>query len=479
MNYFAGIDIGTTHTKLVVVDAQLRLLGQWKRGYRQGFGDRLNATEIRAHCIDLLEEAAAVLPPAGVLFVGFSAAMHSLVPVDKNGEALGDLVTWADNNSQPWVEAHRDAAHMLFMATGTPFHSMTPLAKLGYWRQVNPELWQRMHMAVGIKEFVWFHLANEWVVDHSIASATGLFDIDARTWFPPALALAGIGEERLPMPVSVLHASPLRCAIPGLTCPVYLVIGGSDGCLAQLGSNLLQPGAAALTIGTSGAIRVTRPSAERDPSGQLFTYILDDELYVQGAPMNNGGLALQWWNHDVMQGGLDPAATMQAFEKDLAATPAGAEGLLCIPWFAGERAPVWNASARGSFHFVSTRHGHAHFGRAVLEGICLQFRLLAELLERQAGTLSSLYASGGFTASTAWLQLMADVMQRPLYVPASPVDASALGAIAMAMRVAGQCADWSAFAAINRQPEDRYHGQEPTKKIYDTQFDIFKALCRS
>ncbi|MFT4023714.1 MAG: gluconokinase [Flavihumibacter sp.] len=479
MHYYAGIDIGTTHLKLVITDPQLRVVVQGKRGYRNGFGARLDANEMRGHCFDLLKEASAALPAdATALFIGFSSAMHSVLLVDRNGAPLTELMTWADNSSQPWVEQHVASGPSVFNATGTPFHPMTPLAKLGWLRQSAPELLAQMHKAVGIKEFIWFHLTGKWEIDHSIASATGLFDIETRTWYTAALRLAGIGEKQLSVPVSVLHTVPLQAAF-SFPCPVQLVIGGSDGCLAQLGSNLLQPGAAALTIGTSGAIRVTKPVAERDARGQLFTYILDEDYYVQGAPVNNGGLALQWWNHNVSGGSLDPAATMQAFEQDLAATTAGAGGLICIPWFAGERAPVWNAHASGSFHAVSTAHTRAHFGRSVLEGICFQFRLLMQLLERQTGSIDSIFASGGFTASKAWLQLMADILQRAVYVPASPVDASALGAIAMAMRAGGQIEHWQAFVRLNKQGFDVYHWQEQTKTVYDAQFNIFRELCRS
>lgn len=478
MQYYAGLDIGTTHTKLVITDALLHPVAQWKRGYRNGFGARLDANEIRAHCIDLLQEAAIALPAgASALWIGFSSAMHSLLLVDEKGEALTAVMTWADNSSLPWVEANKAAGVSLFNHTGTPFHPMSPLAKLGWLQETNQPLLQKMHRAVGVKEFIWFHLTGEWEIDHSIASATGMFAIETRTWYQPALALAGIKEDRLSMPVSVFHSRPLHTV--DFPCAVRLVQGGSDGCLAQLGSNLLQPGAAALTIGTSGAIRITKPTADIDAGKRLFTYVLDEAYYVQGAPINNGGLALQWWNQDVAGGSIDPAASILAFEQDLANTAAGAEGMVCIPWFAGERAPVWDANARGSFHGISIAHTRAHFGRALLEGICFQFRLLLLLLEEQSRPIEKIFASGGFTGSKAWLQLMADILQRPIHVPVQPIDASALGAIAMAMRAAGQIDHWPAFVEVNTQAADVYHWQAQTKAVYDTQFDIFRELCRS
>lgn len=197
----------------------------------------------------------------------------------------------------------------------------------------------------------------------------------------------------------------------GLDPETPVIMGASDGCLANLGSGVTGPGAVAMTIGTSGAIRVTLPAPLIDEQGRLFNYILDDERYVCGGSVNSGGKLLEWFRKNVAENATVETLFLQA--KEVAA---GSEGLLCLPYLLGERAPVWDGRARGAFVGLTDRHGTAHFFRALLEGIGYNLYQISRLMETHGARLDYIRASGGWTRSPLWLQMMSDIFSLPVTV---------------------------------------------------------------
>lgn len=484
MPLYAGLDIGTTHTKLIICDSTVNILFQAKQGYTKGFGDTLDCIEIRDIVTALFLKAV----DSGVctdqhLVVTLSTAMHSLVLLNEAAEPQTALYTWADTRSQPVVrELENDAAvHQLFFETGTPFHPMSPLCKLAWMHRSTPELLRKACKTVGIKEYLWYTITGQWEVDYSIASASGLFSQKTMEWHPEALELAGIGEHQLAVPVPVTRSAnssfgdfTSACGLPEDT---VWVIGSSDGVLAQIGSGALSSGVASLTIGTSGAIRVTIPAFITDPQKELFTYHLDSEHAVSGAAINNGGIVLQWWQRQVMELTNDLPAALENFTASAASVVPGCEGLVCLPWFGGERAPVWNAEATGIFAGVRNTHGQAHFKRAIIEGICFSFRLLLEKLEASFGPIHTIYAGGGFTASKWWVRLLADILQRPLILR-DDADASALGAIATGMKSRGAIEHWEDFAKLVSGKTELYNPDIHANTAYLNNYGLFLRLSR-
>jgi gluconokinase len=214
----------------------------------------------------------------------------------------------------------------------------------------------------------------------------------------------------------------------GLPAETRFIAGASDGCLAQLGSNALGKGHATLTIGTSGAVRMAIDKPLTDSQGRLFTYVLTPGHFITGGAINNGGVVLQWYLDSFLQSATETPLNIDAGLQQALRTPAGAEGLLCLPYLHGERAPVWDGHAKGAFIGVQPQHTTWHFMRSLLEGMALGLLSITEALEETAGAVEKISVSGGFTHSPAWVQLMADVFQRPMYLR-NESDASAMGAV--------------------------------------------------
>ncbi|MBV8254606.1 MAG: gluconokinase [Chitinophaga sp.] len=437
--YFIGSDIGTSSTKSI----SLGIDGTMKNGFQQayttqhpqsGYSEQdpaviLQAVKDGIRQIVLERQQA----PAAVCF---SSAMHSLLAVDGQGKPLTPLIIWADNRSHSQAEALRASAlgKEIYEHTGTPIHAMSPLCKLMWLREEQPEIFEEAHCFMGIKEYIIQELFGQPLVDHSIASAMGLFDIRKHTWYAPALATAGITADRLPQPVPANYIirglKPAIAAEMGIPADTPFVIGASDGCLAQLGSNAIAPGHATLTIGTSGAVRMAVPKAMSDHQQRLFTYLLTDDIYITGGASNNGGVLLQWLLKDFLQLSV-PMETM--IQEALALGP---QQLLCLPYLLGERAPIWDSNASAAFIGIRPAHGQVHFTRAVMESICFAVKSIAAALEETAGPIHKISVSGGFAKSPGWIQLMADIFGKTLTLE-DTTDASALGAIRLAAQVMG------------------------------------------
>lgn len=436
MAYIIGVDIGTSSVKVIAVKEDGSVKAHCQQEYtihqpQAGYSEQDPAFILTA-VKNGIRSVATIMrePPAAV---SFSSAMHSVMMMSAQGEALTPLVIWADNRSEAIADRLRGTAQgaRIYQQTGTPIHAMSPLCKIIWWKENEPALYKQAACFVGIKEYIFYHFFGKYVTDYSIASATGLFNIHELRWNADSLALAGITEDQLPAAVSsdsiITGLNPLIAAELDIPADTKFVAGASDGCLAQLGSNALDAGHASLTIGTSGAVRMTIPAAMTDEHNRLFTYVLTPGHFVIGGAINNGGVLLQWYLDKFLKAGMSiDAGLQQAF-----ATPAGAEGVICLPYLHGERAPVWDGHAKGAFIGVQPQHTQWHFMRAILEGMAYGLLSITKALGETAGEVRKISVSGGFTASREWVQLLADVFQQPMYM-AKESDASALGAVLLA-----------------------------------------------
>jgi gluconokinase len=445
--YFLGIDPGTGSCKACVLDRAGRVLGFGQGAYAAG-DDRLHWNEqdprgvmagMAAASRQALEAAQAKAGEVSAVSLG--GAMHSLLALDSAGEPLTGVITWADGRGAKQAAAQRGTpqAEQRYRRTGCPAHGMYPLYKILWMREEAPELFARAARFATAKDYVLAQLCGEWLLDYSLGAGHGLMDTRALAWDGEALALAGLRPGQLPVlagPGQALRLrSPALAAEMGLLDGTPLILGCSDAVNSSLGAGAVLAGQATLMVGTSGALRLIAPQPVLHPAGRSWCYAIDPAHWLVGGAINNGGVALSW-----LRDLFNQAANAQLSFDDILAlagqAPAGAGGLVCLPFFAGERSPNWNLNARGAFVGLTLQHGAAHMARALLEGIALRFRSLAEMLAEAGCELSEVRASGGFVQSPLWLQITASALKRELRLPASG-ETSCWGAAAWALIGAG------------------------------------------
>jgi gluconokinase len=478
MEYVVGIDIGTGSVKAVALNTKGKAFEVAQHHYssnssKPGLHEQ-NPEDIWAAFVLSLQDLWLKIgyPP---LAISLSSAMHSLIAVNENGKPLAPMMTWADNRAAAIATAlaASDEGIAIYKATGTPLHAMSPLCKLIWLHENNPELFQKAHKFIAIKEYIWYKLFKTYEVDHSIASCTGLFNLQKLTWHAEALTLSNITADHLSTPVETSFCRKFKNhpELPFMERGIPFFIGASDGCLANLGSMAYQPGLAVMTIGTSGAVRMASSSALPNEKAMTFSYILDADTFICGGPINNGGIALQWWLKNCGERELTDEVYKKYFQsvKDV---PAGSKGLLFLPYLTGERAPIWNSESCGTFFGIKLQHERQHFSRAVVEGICYAMRSVLEALEENNPPITHIHISGGFVKSKVWVQLLADVTGKNLVLVQTD-DASAVGAAYLAMKSLGIIATYP-VAQLNSlkmiSPNAANTG------IYSKNFSIFKQL---
>ncbi len=477
MKYVLGVDIGTGSVKAVAVDLQGRSFEVCQHYYKYdvpqvGFHEQ-DPDEVWRAFIKAIKEIVAKIggQPLGV---GLSSAMHSLIPVDKTCSALAPMITWADSRSADIAKRLRasEKGIAIYKATGTPIHAMSPLCKLIWIRENNCELFGNAYKFISIKEYIWYRLFDEFKVDESIASGTGLYNIHQYAWHNEALKLAGISDQQLSDPVPTNYTKYYEGKLLDfLHVGVPVIIGASDGCLANLGSMANKPGTAVMTIGTSGAVRIASNRPLEDISTMTFSYILDKSTFICGGPINNGGIALQWWLKNNAVSGLDE----EDYESALAQTtdvPAGSNGLLFLPYLTGERAPIWDSESCGVFFGIRLFHDNAHFSKAILEGICYAMNDVLSAVSIHDVSIAQINVSGGFIKSKLWLQMLADIIGKKL-VMVHTEDASAIGATFMAMKALGIINDYPVSGSQDLQI---IYPNESNSSFYSKRFTIFKRL---
>ena len=480
MEYILGIDIGTGSTKAVAVNLKGETLSSHQVYYETkapepGFSEQ-DPEEIWLAfktCLNTVFSELAVSP----LAVSIGTAMHSLILVGKDDDLLSPMLTWADSRSSDIASRIKSSeiAEDLYRHTGTPIHAMSPLCKLVWFQEHQPLVMEKAFKFLSIKEYIWYKLFAEYAIDYSIASSTGLFNIISLEWHPQALELAGITEAKLSKPVATDYIRPgseLQDQSLNAFAATKFIIGASDGCLANLGSFATEPGIAALTIGTSGAVRVASRTPIVNYPAMTFNYILNKEYFICGGPVNNGGSVIQWLLKNVFQeSDLTEDVYNQLFE-DIDKVPPGSEGVVFLPYLSGERAPIWDSDSCGTFFGLRLRHSKPQLARAVLEGVCFALNDVLQVVQNSAEEITQINISGGFVQSAVWMQMLADVTGKKL-VLVQKEDASAIGAVFLAAKTLNL--DFSFVGSTPQSIIPNSVNHEHYRKI----FPIFKELYHS
>jgi gluconokinase len=358
-----------------------------------------------------------------VLSICFSASMHSVLAIDKHGVPLGNAITWADNRGKKEAQALRSSplAETIYQATGTPIHPMSPLVKIRWLKNQDKEKFQRTYKFLSIKGYIIQQLTGAYLIDYSLASATGLLNIHEKKWDPTALDYAGITTDQLPELVSIFYSpgmllSQYQISL-GLSADAKILVGSSDGCLATLGAGVWDDEKATVTIEDSAAVRVVGQRALQDKKGRLFNYILDEQYYISGGPSNNGGKAFEWFAKQFgdFKNAYDIESCMDDLIADAATVDPGSEGLLFLPYLLGERAPIWNANARGVFFGININHERKHFTRATIEGILYEMYSIEKLLQEHRN-IKRISVNGSFATIPFCLQIIADIFNKPVSI---------------------------------------------------------------
>lgn len=483
--YLIAIDIGTTSTKVIAFSNESAILSSWQKGYEtfhptpdRSEQDPEEIFKVLTEGIRLVQkECKNVGKAKGIVF---SAAMHSLICMDEKGMALTPALLWLDNRSAEIAQKLKNSpeGQWFYSQTGTPIHPMSPFLKLLWIKENQRELFDKSYKFIGIKEYIFFRLFDQYLIDISLASATGLFSLHQMQWNKASLDFLGIKESQLSKPVSIDHREYIAghwAATLDLPEQTPCIIGASDGCLANLGAGAIGKNTLAVTIGTSGAVRLCIPYKHTDSKMRTFCYLLDEAHWIAGGATNNSAIVMDWLRL-CFCAHLSSLDAIQHLEKVAKSIVPGSDGLVFLPYLLGERSPLNRPDAKGVFFGLDSRHGQAHFIRSAMEGVIFALYSIWKALEEEGFETENIYAGGGFANSHFWLQMLADVFGKRVYLSES-VEHSATGAALVG---------WKALGKINDLKERRnqlrfsyrFNPNPEIHLVYQKNFSLFLKLSQ-
>jgi gluconokinase len=414
-----------------------------------------------------------------VVSICFSAAMHSVLAIDNHGVPLGNAITWADNRGKHEAQELKKSAlgKKLYDITGTPIHPMSPLVKITWMKNHDRERFNKTYKFLSIKSYIIHQLTGEYFIDYSLASATGLLNIRTIQWEAEALAYAGITSDKLPELAAVFQSpGTLRKEYQkslGITSSTKLILGSSDGCMATLGAGVWSEGKATITIEDSGAVRVVGKEVVRDEKQRFFNYLLTEKFYVSGGPTNNGGVVFEWFAKQFGDFRIpyEIEYTMENLIHEASKVQAGSDGLVFLPYLLGERAPIWNANARGSYFGLNIKHERQHFFRATIEGILYEIYSIGKTLQEHR-SIDSLSVNGSFASIPFCTQMIADIFNKPVTISN---NTASLGSFLISTTEMGKFANLEE-AAQTVSLTDTYNPDVTNNETYLKYFNIFERL---
>ncbi len=481
-NVLIGIDLGTTNTKTIVIDPDGRTLAHAAQEYAvetpcPGWAEQQPKTWLQA-AVDTTRQALAKadISPAQVAAIGLSGQMHGAVFLDRQGQPVRPAIIWPDQRTNAQVESvyRQVGKEQLGRWTANPIATGFMLVSWLWLMEHEPKAAQATRHLLLPKDYLRYCMTGTFGSEPSDACSTLLFDTAHRCWCTPLLDTFGIEPGILP-PIheSTEIAGGLTAEFAtavGLREGTPVVYGGSDQAMQALGNGLIDPGLLSCTIGTGGQLFAPTPEPSYDPALRLhcFCHALPARWHLEAGVLSCG-LSLKWLRDNVVGG-----ASYNDLANAAATVQPGAEGLMFAPYLAGERTPHMDPYARAAFVGLTLRHGRAHLARAVMEGVVMALRQGLELMLDLGASAERIVASGGATRHLLWLQLQADIFDRPIHRTQTE-EAAALGAAMLAGIGAGLYADaQAAYQQVIRWSDEVIEPKPENVAFYE---EVYRSFC--
>jgi len=467
-----GVDVGTTGVKAIAISPDGEVLARAERGYqlstpRPGWSEQDPEEWWRASEAALAEVSGG-LDVAGI---GLSGQMHGLVVLDAADQVIRPAILWNDQRTAAECAEieERVGLDRLIELTGNRALTGFTAPKLLWLRRHEPDAFARIRHVLLPKDYVRLRLTGERAMDVADASGTLLLDVAGRRWSETVLDALELPQEWLPR----LLESPEPSGRTG--DGVTVAAGAGDQPAAALGVGIDKPGRLSVVLGTSGVVLAALPAYRADPEARVhsFCHAVPDGWQAMGVMLSAAG-SLQWF-HDA----LAPGVAFDDLVDEAARWPAGAEGLVFLPYLAGERTPHADPDARGAFTGLELRHDRGALVRAVLEGVAFGLRDSLELLRDLGVGVDCGRASGGGARSALWLEVVASALGIPLELTAVE-EGSAFGAALLGGVAGGAFADVheavSRCVSVRETIEPRADWAQVYEDLYPRYRSLYPAL---
>jgi xylulokinase len=482
--YFLGIDVSTTGSKALLIDAAGTVVASASSPHtlqnpKPLWSEQDPEEWWTASCAairDALSQAG--VGGDAVAAVGLTGQMHGLVLLDADGKVLRPAILWNDQRTGAQCDEIRArlGKERLIQITGNDALTGFTAPKILWVQQNEPAVYAKARHILLPKDYLRYRLTGAYAMDKADGSGTILFDLRKRNWSGEMLSALGIPADWLPPtfegPEFTGNITVSVAAETGLKAGTPVVAGGGDQAAQAVGVGAVEPGIIALTLGTSGVVFATTPSALIEPEGRLhaFCHAVPGMWHFMGVMLSAAG-SLQWYR-DTVAPNMDFPSLMDEAEL----IPAGCEGLLFLPYLSGERTPHPDPLARGAWIGLTLRHSRGHLTRAVLEGVAYGLKDGFGLIRGAGlGDIRQVRVSGGGAKSSLWRQILASVLEAEL-ATVNTTEGAAYGAALLAGVGAGAWADVPSACKAAVRVTGSIRPDPAQVKVYREQYPIYRDL---
>jgi len=459
---FIGVDVGTSGLKAVAMDEGGRIVAQAGADYplmtpRPGWSEQDPEAWWSAACRSL-RDLADKIEGREIRALGLTGQMHGSVFLDRHAAVIRPALLWNDaRTGDECAEIeHRMGRKRVIEITGNRASAGFQAPKLLWLRANEPDNHAALRHLLLPKDFVRYRLTGELATDAADASGTLLLDLKARQWSDEMLDALGVPADWLPEVFESAEVtgrvSEEAAAETGLPWNLPVVAGGGDNACAAIGAGIIEEGAGVCSIGSSGTIFVHNDRALYDPEGALnaFCACVPGGWHLMGVILS-AGAALAWHREQVIGGEVG----FEALLDEAAEVPAGSDGLVFLPYLAGERSPHMDPEARGGWLGLSLAHSRAHMTRAVIEGVGYAFADCLARMRHLGARPPALHLVGGGARHRGWRRILAAQLDLELKVLAAAEGAAHGAAHGAAMLAAVGRGDFANLGDVVRAAATR------------------------
>ncbi len=485
MAVLLGIDLGTSGVKILAIGEKGQTLATASEIYpliqpKAGWSEQ-NPEEwwsgVKTALRKLLADPA--LSGASVEVLAISGQMHGSVFLDESGDVIRRPLLWNDTRtfSQCRTITETVGEKALLELVGNPALEGFTLPKLIWLRDQEPDNYERLRTMFLPKDYILFRLTGRRCTEVSDAAGTLLFDVKNRCWSKDLCDRLGIDSGILPEVLESIDIvgslSPEAAQETGLPISTKIVAGGADNACGAVGNGIVKEGVVLASIGSSGVVLAHTNDMHHDPRGRIhsFNHASPHHWYLMGV-MLSAGLSMSWLKNDLLKTDYD------TINREAAEVPAGADGLLFLPYLSGERTPHRNPKARGAFFGLSGIHKPGHFMRSVFEGVSFGLKDSLELIKDLGVVPKQIRVTGGGARSDLWRQILADIFVTDVYTMQSD-EGPAFGAALLAGVGAGiygsveEAVDQTVKVGRKTSPDEK------NSETYASIYPLFQSLYRA
>lgn len=486
VQYFIGIDVGTSGTKTILFDNSGTVIASACESYRlfqpqSGWAEQDPEDWWKASAAGIRRVlTVAKVPPQSIKGVGVSGQMHGLVMLDERDAVIRPAILWCDSRTKEQCRQTENLVgrKKLIGITANPPLECFTAQKLMWVRQYEPKNYAACRKIMLPKDYVNFKLTQRFATDVSDASGMQLMNIGERCWSDEILRALNIPREILPDLLescqTVGTVSAAAAKETGLCTNTAVAAGAGDQAAAGVGSGIVSQGRAVCNVGTSGVIFAHTDSPLTDEAGRVHTFChaVPDCWHVMGVTQG-AGLSMRWFKDNFYanaQGG--------AYDKinaDAADVPAGCAGLTYLPYLMGERTPHLDVNARGVFFGIDAEHTLAHFARAVMEGVSFSLLDCLNVIRALGINADEIRLAGGGAKSKVWRQMLCDVFETDC-VTTNSTEAGCLGAAILASVASGCYRDVMTAVSKMVQTVDCLNPDKSVEPDYRRAYNAYTQL---